>query len=186
MERLLAACSGTLEYLNLCNRVKGMVTLLPVRRNRRLLELRFTDESTPSSIDLSSATNLKGLLFCSETLDSGWTIMALETVTSKHRGLERISIHLPHIPWLSTVLADSYSGIEKAIKEADPDIRWSDLDLLLIQSLYSRSVCTTIIYSLWRWRHWERQRVKDWVKYLLPESTERGILDLVIKEQDFN
>lgn len=71
MEGLLAACSDSLEYLSLCNRVKGIVTLLPVRRHRRLLEIRSTDESTPSSIDLSTATNLKRLLFCSEILDSG-------------------------------------------------------------------------------------------------------------------
>jgi hypothetical protein len=56
----------------------------------------------PASIDLSKATKLKDVVFQPRSREVEWVTMALQTITSKHRDLRQISIHMPLSRPLST------------------------------------------------------------------------------------
>jgi len=56
--------------------------------------LPFAGGLTDTSIDLSMATKLKDTEFWCGELNVVWIATALRTVTSKHRDLQQISIHV--------------------------------------------------------------------------------------------
>ena len=116
------------------------------------------------------ATRLKEVVFSCYSLRVGWVTSTLETITPKHRNLQWISVRIPRI------LASVASAAEQGV-------RWSDLDLLLVQFYYSRSIRVRISYpqsqTQVRLVGAPTSTGKDWVAYFFPELTRRGIIDVV-------
>ena len=99
--------------------------------------------------------------------------MTLETIGPRHRGLQRISIHIPHI--LSYAIQKDGVIVEQT-EVANPGTRWLDLDRLLVQFWESRSIRPKVVYP----RTMDGKRgLRDWAGYLLLEITKRGIIDVV-------
>ena len=99
--------------------------------------------------------------------------MTLETITSRQRDLQRISIHIPHI--LSYAIQEDGVTIEQT-EVANPGTRWLDLDRLLVQFWESRSIRPKVVYP----RTMDGKKgLRDWAGYLLPEITKGGIIDVV-------
>jgi hypothetical protein len=97
--------------------------------------------------------------------------MMLETITSKHRDLRQISIHIPHpLDYTSDL------GLIERVEAAKPGMRWSDLDRLLVHLWESHSIHSKVVCP--RSRN-KSMRVDDWARYLLPEIVERGIVEPV-------
>jgi hypothetical protein len=102
--------------------------------------------------------------------------MTLETITSKHRNFQQVSIHVP--PDLAFIAARNRATVEGQVEEANPAMRWSDLDRLLVKLWELRATRTRVVYSQSEPSDGARG-AKDWVVYLLPELTKRGFGDLV-------
>ena len=100
------------------------------------------------SLDLSTATKLKDVVFGSEG-SLRWINTAIESITSKD--LERVTIESWHI------LVDCEE--------------WWDLDRLLTQLWNSRSIRPTIYLS-------RRGKMIELVPKLLPELTKKGAIDV--------
>ena len=117
------------------------------------------------------------------SLNVGWIILALGTIGSENRNLQRLSIYIP--PDLDCILPEDCGDMEKAIREADPGMQWSDLDRLLPQFLESRPIRARVVYTPDDNERWLGARpMLVWAKYLLPESIKRGIVDLVLGYRD--
>ncbi|KAF9644824.1 hypothetical protein BDM02DRAFT_843055 [Thelephora ganbajun] len=82
---LVAGCSDTLECVDIEYWISPPFEVDP-----------------PGSIDLSRATKLKEAVFRSRTLYVAWLVLALQSITSKHRYLHQISIRVPEIPDLAS------------------------------------------------------------------------------------
>jgi hypothetical protein len=94
----------------------------------------------------------------------------LETVTSKHRDLRQVTIHIPY--------ASEYTRDLRLIEQveaAKPGMRWSDLDCLLVQLWESYSILPKVVCPQSRNK---TMRVEDWTRYLLPQAAERGVVEL--------
>ena len=117
------------------------------------------------SIDLSKAIKLKDIMFRLRTLDIGWIIIALETITSKHRDFHEISLHLPCNLGNLTV------------EELNNRMKWPDLDRLLVELSESHAIRTTFVCRKLRTAVGTRG-VKDWASFLLPEMMKRAAVDL--------
>lgn len=124
------------------------------------LELPSADDAALHLIDLSKATKLKHVVFRWGSLGSGWITMALETITLRHQDLQQISI-------------DVWGGL---VALTSPDARWSDLDRLLLKLWDSHSIRPKVVDSL---TEVAKTGSRDWVGYLFPEATGRGIIDVV-------
>ena len=115
------------------------------------------------------------------TLESGWVTRALETISSKHRDLKHIFIHIPS-SW-SALTNEDRNDIERAIEEAEPGMRsvgWSGLDRFLVQFSESYTIRVTAVYPPPEPKYGTRE-MEDWARYLFPESTGKGIVNLVGK-----
>ena len=122
---------------------------------------------SPCPIDLSKATKLKGVVFhCG--LSSKWVTATLETITSRHRNLQQISIHVPRT-WTYTFQDDGVTINEINIEY--PVAQWLDLDRLLLQFWDSRSIRPKVVYP-----PAGKTQVRNWAEELFPESTKRGII----------
>ena len=86
-------------------------------------------------------------------------IAALRTIESKD--LRQITIHLNTPPGLKNSTLDQQD--------------WRDLDQLLVQFWTSHSIRPQLVYS----PNSEGRDTRDSVPNLLPELTERGLVDLV-------
>lgn len=94
MTKLVVGCSGTLECLDIICGPDGAVCPASPSQTSYLPELPLADESgRPGAVDLSEATKLTDVVFRCET-SSEWVVTTLGTVTSKHRDLQRISVHV--------------------------------------------------------------------------------------------
>ena len=87
-----------------------------------------------------------------------WVVVALRTITPKHRDLRQITIHMPR--GLTHTRLDAGGG------------QWSDIDRLLVQFWESRLIRPKVVCPM-------VQDVRDLVGWLLPEITKRGLIDLV-------
>jgi hypothetical protein len=122
-----------------------------------------------ASVDLSEATKLKEVAFRSDELYTQWIAMALGTITPEHRELKQISI---------------YNRFRQAIVDHTADVRqlggevtygeWTDLDRILVRLWESHSVRTRV-YSVGV----EDGEVCEFIRGLLPETAERGAVELV-------
>ena len=111
-------------------------------------------------------------MFGCEFLSIQWIIVALETAT-KLGDLQGISIYVP------SLLTSIAPGNEEFNRTAEEQARrsWSDLDPLLVQFWKSHSIRTKILHPRPSPEN-QGSGVMYWYKHLLPESTERGIIDL--------
>ena len=155
--------------------------MLPVNHVVRSFSIRvhdgslvlFLDEPWSASIDLSKATKLADAIFWPESMDAEWITNALQTVTPDHRDLRQISIHVPsHFT--------PYGGVpdERRVARDETYGEWLELDRLLVQLWESYSLRPRVTYTVPN----EEQRLvcmRDCIGQLLPEITERGIINLV-------
>ena len=137
-----------------------------------VIDLRFTDEPRPGPIDLSKATKLKDVGL-RPGLSSEWVLTTLKTITSRHQDLRHISVRVPDI-WSYAIHEDGVT-VERVV-EANPDTKWWDLDRLLIQFWESHSIRPTVVCLP---VEIEKNGARYWSGHLFPESTRRGIIDLV-------
>ncbi|KAF9645274.1 hypothetical protein BDM02DRAFT_3205327 [Thelephora ganbajun] len=118
MEELVAACSDTLECLD-------------------VMYYLFTYTS-PASVDLSKATKLRDVVFRPASLNIAWITMVLQNVSPEHRNLQRISIYLRYNLVLAATEPDAMQDVGG---------QWLDLDHLLVQFWESRSIRTKLVCS---------------------------------------
>ena len=110
--------------------------------------------------------------------------MTLETIASKHRDFQQVTIHIPS--FVSYVSAEYLTMVEEEwIENASPGVRWSDLDRVLIKLWESHMTRVKVIYPQPGISYGGRE-MRDWAVYLLPESTKRGITDLVQEPGESN
>ena len=126
----------------------------------------------PASIDLSKATKLRDVVFQPAMRTVTWIITALQTITTGHRDLRQISIHVPN----NLPLTDDGGNVGQIVGEVTYR-EWLDLDDLLVQFWESRSIHPKVILDSTMWVG--KGRIKYCIGYLLPEITKRGIIDLV-------
>ena len=120
----------------------------------------FVDPDTSSAsvlLDLSRATNLKKIVFRFGRPSVLWVVMALQTVKSKN--LQHITIHQ---------VTGSYRslGVEEGLLP-----EWQDLDRLLVQFWISHSIRPKLVDSM--------THLRGLTPTLFPESTRRGLIDIV-------
>ncbi|KAF9789357.1 hypothetical protein BJ322DRAFT_1105220 [Thelephora terrestris] len=146
------------------------------------LDIAFDlDDQTP--IDLSKITKLKDVVFRCKSLSGGWILMALETITVKHRDLQQISIHVPFL-WDLAALKD-HASAQKRIHFFNPGAKWSFVDGLLASLWESRSVHLKIVYPRPETLD-EGREMQDLAGFLFPETTRRGIADFVEESLDLS
>ena len=113
---------------------------------------------------------LKDIVFRLGTLNIVPIVVALETITSQHRDLRKISFYLLYI------LGDLTFGemdIEEHVEKPNRGMKWSDLDRLLVKLHESREIRTTVVC------HESKIRVGvKGIKELLPEMMKRAAVDL--------
>ncbi|KAF9644822.1 hypothetical protein BDM02DRAFT_3190267 [Thelephora ganbajun] len=120
------------------------------------------------SIDLSRATKLKEAVFRSNTLRVAWLVLALQSITSEHRYLHQISIHVPEVPDLASH--------RRAVSEVTHR-QWMDLDRILVQLWESHGIRLKVMYFVTEEKKGiQRERIGG----LLPKITERGVIELEI------
>ena len=128
--------------------------------------------SGTASIDLSRATRLEGVAFrYNGSKDLNWVIRTLRTITPEHRHLRQISIYVPSRLTSFDVGANIGQTIGGTITR-----QWLDLDHLLVQFWESRLIRPRVECVRLGQR---RQSAEYCVGGLLPETTKRGIIDLV-------
>jgi len=123
-----------------------------------------------ASVDLSKMTKLKDVAFRVSSWSVGWITMALRTVTPKHRDIRTISIFAVDHSTLFDIVNADLGGMAE-----EETLEWLELDRLLAQLWGSHSIRPKILYNAFSWNE---GMICDWVGRLLPETTERGILDL--------
>lgn len=64
----------------------------------------------------------------------------------------------------------------RLVEETSPGARWSDLDRLLLKFWDSHSIRPKVVDSR---TEDEKRGTRDWVRYLFPEATKGGIIDVV-------
>jgi len=117
------------------------------------------------AIDLSKATKLKNVVFRPKSMSVKWITTAFRTTIPKLPELGQISIHVPYSPGIFDIKQSNinvYGG-------------WSDLDRLLVQFWEScctrpKVICTALFGG--------RRDMEEFVEYLFPELTKRGLIDL--------
>jgi hypothetical protein len=124
----------------------------------------------PASIDLSNATKLKDVDIRLNSWSVEWIVMALRTITPKHRDLRQITIRIPYCFALLDVGINVRQNIGAAYFE-----QWLDLDRLLVQFWESHSIQPTVICGM----RIGGEGTGDCIGCLLPEAMRRGIFDLV-------
>src|SRR6266478_1268943 len=162
-------------------------------RIRTSNSLLFLAQPGTSSIDLSQARRLKGVVFwvgaASRSVDR--ITMALRTITPKHRNLRQILIYVQFIP----ALMRAYTNPRRIVGEQAFG-QWLDLDCLLVQFWESFSIRPKIVcvmqtkggrdscpYDSISRVLPEFRDVRDCVAYLLPEATRRGMIGPVETRQ---
>jgi len=135
-----------------------------VRANYSLLP---QGESGSASLDISGASKLRDVTFRINSSRVEWVTVALQTITPKSRDLRQISIYLPC--YLTAVGTDVRKRFgDQVVGE------WLDLDRLLVRFWESHSIRP--IFARPDGEEWEEG---DCIGSLLPETTRRGIVDLV-------
>jgi hypothetical protein len=133
--------------------------------------LPFLDKPGSASFNLSKATKLKDIMFRLNWLRVQWVAAALKTISPEHRDLRQITIHIPY----KSPITGADTDIRQAIGEADY-VQWLNLDRLLVQLWESHSIRPKVAVPTEQAEGTESMR--DHVGHLLPEITNRGIIDL--------
>ena len=101
-----------------------------------------------------------------------WIVAALQTITPEHRNLRQISIYVPYHLTLLDVGTDIKQDLGEVIFSG-----WSDLDRLLIRLWESHSIRLRVSCALGGGRQNTLQNTEYCIGCLLPEITERGIIE---------
>ncbi|KAF9644816.1 hypothetical protein BDM02DRAFT_843045 [Thelephora ganbajun] len=147
MEELVVACSDTLESLDVAYDAFDHISLGP--------------------IDLSKAPKLRDVILRPRFLNVAWIAMALQTVSTKHRDLRRISIAVYY-----DLLALSDANVGQAIR-----VQWVNLDRILVQLWESYGIHPKIVCSVVGEE--KEDAIREYIRGLLPETTGRGIIERV-------
>ena len=121
------------------------------------------------SIDLSKATNLRGVVIRLRNPDGTWAGLMFKTLTSEHKDLRWISIYMGFRGQV-----DIHQLQQR--DQAEISRRWRDLDHTLVQLWESNKTATRIIYIT---AGDGKTRAREYAEQLLPEITRRGIVELV-------
>ena len=133
--------------------------------------LLYLAPPAPTKVDLSKATRLKDLTFRVGSSHPEWVTTALQTITTGHRDLQKISISLVHH---STTVLSSVDAREYI--EEQHNWHWLELDRLLGRLWVSHSIPPKILcYALSQ----KEEAVRTLVGGLFPETTVRGTSNLV-------
>ena len=117
-----------------------------------------------TSIDLSRATSLREVGFLLMNFDDVlWAGSILKTLTSEHKDLRRISIHI--------IVYNSF--YDQRALGAEVRNLWADLDRTLTQLWESNAAATRVTYATQK----EKVEARKVVEQLLPEMPGRGIVD---------
>ena len=108
------------------------------------------------SIDFSNVIRLQEVAFHLEELHDVWTTLALKTLTSKHRNLQRVSIYIP-------------MTFTRMLEETRR--QWMDLDRVLVQLWESNAIRIQVVY----FGRMREEGARERVERLLPKMTERRI-----------
>ena len=108
------------------------------------------------SIDFSNVIRLQEVAFHLEELHDVWTTLALKTLTSKHRNLQRVSIYIP-------------ITFTRMLEETRR--QWMDLDRVLVQLWESNAIRIQVVY----FGRMREEGARERVERLLPKMTERRI-----------
>ena len=100
-----------------------------------------------------------------------FVITALQTISSEHRDLRQIAIHIPY----DSPITGADVNIRQAIGETDYG-QWLNLDRLLVRLWETYSIRPEVAVPTERVEGTEGMR--DCVGHLLPEITNRGIIHL--------
>ena len=106
--------------------------------------------------------------FCNE-----WVAKTLETITSKHRDLQQITIYL----YIWNPSAHEDGGTLEEIVDINTGTRWLDVDRLLVKFWDSRSIRSKVVYVPEMEN--EEEETRDRVGKLFPELAKRGMIYLV-------
>ena len=144
------------------------VPLVPTPGSSTSLELSFAPACEQlACIDLSKGTRLKNVIFRCEGLNPKWIAMALQTITSKHRDLQQITIHAPYHRCPST----PESKTPRKAAGEDRYRQWMDLDSLLVQLLESRAIRTKVMHDAGNSER--KSEMCEYMGSLLPKTAER-------------
>jgi len=136
------------------------------------LELPFAPaNSWTASIDFSGVTRLKEIVFRPRRTDPMWIVMALQTIASEHRDLREILIQVPDH---TRSISDPFN-VRQILGEVCYR-QWMDLDRLLVQFWELRAIRPKIAYCV---AEEKKTAMCAYTGNLLPEITERGIIELV-------
>ena len=164
--KLVARCADTLECLGVT--CYPPCALVSVYWNHNLPS--FVGDSSPESVDLSKAIRLRDAVFWGKSPPIIWIITALQTITSEHRDLQQITFHAPY----NFCCIDANADVRQAVGGTTYR-QWLDLDRLLAQLLESHSIRMKICSAT---PEIGKKRMSECMVCLLPEATERGIIDL--------
>ncbi|KAF9789287.1 hypothetical protein BJ322DRAFT_1041768 [Thelephora terrestris] len=154
-----------------------------LRRTKAVMEvcsdtLEFVDIKFASAlgspragpVNFPKAIKLKEVVFRLGRIIDVWTVLALETLTSNHRALEKVAIHI-HV-W--TPLVDEAAGSMEGMRGVIHH-QWMHLDRILVRLWESHAVSTQVIYST---RGTKNGRL-EYIGGLLPEVMKRGMVEVV-------
>ena len=113
-------------------------------------------------------------MFCSETPRIGWSTLSLDTITTAHRDLQRISIYIPFIVGFAAIQDRSPTQVQID----GPTVEWLALDRILAGLWESHSIRARVVYPRLLRVNWGGE-MRVWAEFLLPEMTRSGIIDLV-------
>jgi hypothetical protein len=162
VEALVEACSHTLESLDITDSPGTSIRHLLLHHS---LPSLVVNSSLPT-IDLSKATKLKDVVFEPNSWRFEWIATALQTITPEHQDFRQISIRTAYYQVIDGAGTDANAGQTTGGLQ-----RCSSLDQILLQFWELRSIQPKVIYT--------ERGVRDCIRRLLPEMTERWIIDLV-------
>ena len=182
-EALVERCRYTLEYLRIgfgpigksFQQSRACIDGLPPPAAKPL----------PRSIDLSKATKLREVAFPCESSPQ-WVTKTLQTVSRDHRKLQQISLDATHA--LRAVNSDRFIPADptRAIGEAAYQ-EWLELDRSIARLWESHSIRLKAEHDAATFGN--EMEVKDearkCLECLLPEVTDRGIVDLVKRKSQW-
>ena len=125
----------------------------------------------------SGAKKLKDATFYCES-DTQWIVAMLRSLARNHRNLQKISIYTAYI-LNGPDRADYYDdpvNIRLAIGETNYQW-WLELDRLLAQLQESHMIKPEVTYHSQYYAG--RERARNCMESLLPETTARGLIDLI-------
>ena len=125
----------------------------------------------------SGATKLKDVRFDCER-DTQWVVAVLRSLARNHMNLQKIAIYVDYI-LNGPDRADYYDdpvNIRLAIGEANYQ-GWLELDHLLAQLRESHLIKLEVMYT--SPYHAGRERARNCMESLLPETSARGLIDLI-------